>query len=135
MLEIVKSLTSDEIWPKHMFISRSNFRLTRRFVLGSTTLLRWYQSLLKICWTTCYQIFAIEPSTINTHIPSSKAWGARECVKSPTSNEIWSEHMFISRDNTQLTNWFCKIVRSNHNSKKNILRSFYLLYRQNISCK
>lgn len=34
--------------------------------------------------------------------------GREDCVKSPTLNEIWPEHMVISRGSPHLTNRFCK---------------------------
>ncbi|KEH21193.1 hypothetical protein MTR_8g099270 [Medicago truncatula] len=61
--------------------------------------LRWYQSLFKIHWATCYQVSAIEPPTIYVHEPSPRVLVVRGCVKSP--------NVGISGGNPHLTSRIC----------------------------
>ncbi|AES59223.1 hypothetical protein MTR_1g015900 [Medicago truncatula] len=108
----VKSPTSDGTWPDNVFISggkSSPHKPVFKDELG-LQFLRWYQSLSKIHWTTCYQVSAIEPPTIYVNEPSPIVLVVRGGVKSPTSDRTWHDNVFISRGNHHLTSRFYGIV-------------------------
>src|SRR4051812_19579393 len=108
----VKSLTSDNIWPEHVLISGGNPHPTSRFCrveLGLTTLFNMVsRASFKIRWAT-FHGFRYRATHHLFPRSSCLVLGVRGCVKSPTSDNIWPEHVLISGGNPHPTSRFCRV--------------------------
>jgi hypothetical protein len=91
--KMASTLTNNFVtWHGYEVISRDNIHLTSRFCrieLCLTLNLKWYRSLFKIRWTTCYWIFHYHITyhlhiniTHHLHIKLNSV-GCEVCVKKP----------------------------------------------------
>lgn len=86
-----KSLTSDNMWPNYMLTRGENLHLACWFFrvkLGLNHISK-IVSLFKISWDICYLVSAMGPSTKHNSIGRASQ---KMCLKSPTSNNMWSDH-------------------------------------------